>query len=93
MGRSNADPLLGMSAGARLTVTRWSGNSWPELTSAALTRSRLSFTSSLGKADRGEGGQPGREIDLDIHRQCANADDRRGSNAGEHGSQSGTRRP
>ena len=44
IGRSNAVPSFFTSAGARFTVIRRGGTLKPELTSAAPTRSRLSFT-------------------------------------------------
>ena len=40
--------------------------------------------SRLGKPDRCERGQAGREIHLDVHRQRADPHDGRGTNAGEH---------
>src|SRR4029450_7501847 len=48
MGRSNDEPALRMSAGARFTVTRCSGNSNPEFRMALRTRSRLSRTDVSG---------------------------------------------
>ena len=48
MGRSNDGPSLRRSAGARLTVMRRDGNSKAELTIAARTRSRLSWTAASG---------------------------------------------
>ena len=49
IGRSNDEPALRMSAGARLTVTRCGGNSKPELRIALRTRSRLSRTLASGR--------------------------------------------
>ena len=44
MGRSNALPLFGTSAGARLMVMRLGGSANPLLVSAAVTRSLPSRT-------------------------------------------------
>ena len=49
IGRSNDDPALRTSAGARLTVTRCGGNSKPEFRIALRTRSRLSRTLASGR--------------------------------------------
>ena len=49
IGRSNDEPALRTSAGARLTVTRCCGNSNPELRIALRTRSRLSRTLASGR--------------------------------------------
>ena len=49
IGRSKRPDSLGRSAGARLTVMRLLGNSKPELTMAARTRSRASLTSVSGR--------------------------------------------
>ena len=48
IGRSNAEPCFGTSAGARLTVIRLSGKANPALASAAATRSLPSFTAPCG---------------------------------------------
>src|SRR4051812_31664262 len=58
MGRSNDDPAFRMSAGARLTVTRCSGNSKPELRIALRTRSRLSRTDGSGRPTIVKPGRP-----------------------------------
>src|SRR5207302_5597791 len=58
MGKSNRPLSLGSSAGARLTVIRRAGNSKRELTSAARTRSRLSFTSVSGRPTMVKEGRP-----------------------------------
>lgn len=49
MGRSKAELSLRMSAGARLTVTRRRGHSYPALRRAAMTRSLLSRTALSGR--------------------------------------------
>ncbi len=49
IGRSKAVPSFRMSAGARFTVIRRGGTANPEFTSAAPTRSRLSFTAPAGR--------------------------------------------
>ena len=49
MGRSYAEPTLGRSAGARLTVTRLPGREYPEEARAARTRSRASRIAVSGK--------------------------------------------
>ena len=49
MGRSNAEPSLRISAGAKLIVTACcEGKSKPQFRSADLIRSRLSFTAMSG---------------------------------------------
>src|SRR6266700_1744565 len=58
IGRSNRPLSLGSSAGARLTVMRRAGNSKREFTSAARTRSRLSFTSVSGRPTMVNEGRP-----------------------------------
>jgi len=59
MGRSNPVPAFLVSPGDRLTVTRRAGTLKPELASAAVTRSRLSFTSPAGKPTIIQCGSPG----------------------------------
>src|SRR5260370_11833842 len=50
IGRSNAEPSLRTSAGARLMVTPWgAGKSYPQFFSADLIRSRLSLTAISGR--------------------------------------------
>src|SRR5439155_9593904 len=56
---SKPGPALRMSEGARLTVIRLSGNSKPELTSAARTRSRDSCTAASGRPTIVKDGRPG----------------------------------
>ena len=58
IGRSNDDPALRTSAGARLTVMRWCGNSKPELRIAERTRSRLSRTVASGSPTIVKWGSP-----------------------------------
>src|SRR5690349_7840470 len=58
IGRSKRPLSLGSSAGARLTVMRRAGNSKREFTSAARTRSRLSFTSVSGRPTMVNEGRP-----------------------------------
>src|SRR4051812_1613608 len=58
IGRSNEDPAFRISAGARLTVTRCSGNSKPELRIALRTRSRLSRTEGSGRPTIVKPGSP-----------------------------------
>jgi hypothetical protein len=48
MGRSSAAPVLRISAGARFTVMRWSGNGRPAAAIAARTRAALSRTAASG---------------------------------------------
>src|SRR5437870_1096841 len=58
IGRSNEAPAFLTSAGARLTVTRWAGNSNPEFRIALLTRSRLSRTLASGRPTIVNAGKP-----------------------------------
>ena len=58
IGRSNEEPALRMSAGARLTVMRSIGNSNPELRIALRTRSRLSRTLASGRPTMLNAGRP-----------------------------------
>ena len=58
IGRSNDEPALRTSAGARLTVMRWWGNSNPEFLMAERTRSRLSRTVASGKPTIVKWGSP-----------------------------------
>ena len=48
IGRSSPDPDFRIPAGARLTVTRRSGNDWPTAQMAARTRAALSRTAASG---------------------------------------------
>ena len=84
IGRSNDEPALRMSAGARLTVTRCGGNSKPELRIALRTRSRLSRTLASGRPTIAERRQAERDVDLDLHRAGLDPEDRRRAHAGEH---------
>ena len=58
IGRSNDVPRLRTSAGARLIVTRWAGNSKPEFRIALRTRSRLSRTLESGSPTILKAGSP-----------------------------------
>ena len=58
IGRSNPVPSFFRSAGARLTVVRRAGSENPELTIAAETRSRLSFTAPAGSPTTLNHGSP-----------------------------------
>src|SRR5882672_3136638 len=58
IGRSKRPLSLRSSAGARLTVMRRAGNSKRELTRAARTRSRASFTSVSGRPTMVNEGSP-----------------------------------
>src|SRR5438445_9507636 len=59
IGRSNAEPSLRVSAGARLTVIRLMGTSYPEFRTAARTRSRASRTPASGSPTAAKVGIPG----------------------------------
>jgi hypothetical protein len=59
IGRSNAVPSLGSSAGARLTVTRRWGNLKPALRIAGLTRSRASWIARSVSPTIVNAGSPG----------------------------------
>ena len=58
IGRSNDEPALRTSAGARLTVIRCGGNSYPELRIALRIRSRLSRTLGSGSPTIVNPGRP-----------------------------------
>src|SRR3990172_2699565 len=58
IGRSNAEPSFRTSAGARLMVMRFNGNSNAELAIAAPTRSRPSFTAPCGSPTVANVGRP-----------------------------------
>ena len=57
--RSNPEPCFGRCAGSRLTVSRCCGHRSPELTTAALTRSRDSVKAVSGRPDTTRRGSPG----------------------------------
>ena len=57
MGRSNPDPVLRKTPGARFTTTLLAGSEKPHERSAAFTRSRDSH-GGVGQADDGEAGNP-----------------------------------
>ena len=59
-GRSKPGPTLRRYAGARLTVMRSCGNTKPEFTSAALTRSRASRTALSASPTTANAGSPRR---------------------------------
>jgi hypothetical protein len=59
MGRSKPELALRSSAGARFTVTRLAGRVYPEFKSAAMTRSRLSFTAPEASPTIVQLGSPG----------------------------------
>ena len=59
IGRSNTDPSLRVSAGAKLTVIRRTGISYPEFRTAARTRSRASRTPASGSPTTAKVGMPG----------------------------------
>ncbi len=58
IGKSKRPDSLGRSAGARLTVMRWAGNSKPPFWMAARTRSLASFTSVSAKPTIVNAGKP-----------------------------------
>ena len=58
IGKSKRPLSFGKSAGARLTVMRRAGKSKRALSSAARTRSLLSFTSASGKPTMVKFGKP-----------------------------------
>ena len=58
IARSIPGPALRRLAGARLTTIRCSGNSKPQLTSAARTRSRASLTAASGRPTIVNPGRP-----------------------------------
>lgn len=58
IGRSKRPESLGRSAGARLTVSRRLGNSNPQFSSAARTRSALSRTAACGRPTMWNAGNP-----------------------------------
>ena len=84
IGRSNDAPALRTSAGARLTVIRWAGNSKPELRIALRTRSRLSRTPTSGRPTMREPRHPERDIHLDVDRAGIDAEHGRRPQAREH---------
>src|SRR5437763_16661776 len=58
MGRSNPGPSLRRLTGERLTTTRRSGHSSPELSTAGLTLSLASWTVAPGRPVRQSAGSP-----------------------------------
>ena len=58
IGRSNADPLFGNHAGVSETVIFRFGQTWPQFTIAALTRSFDSLRAASGKPKREKLGSP-----------------------------------
>ncbi|CSB79251.1 Uncharacterised protein [Vibrio cholerae] len=58
IGKSKRPPSLGKSAGAKLTVMRFAGNSKRELMIALRTRSRDSFTVVSGNPTKVNPGIP-----------------------------------
>ena len=85
MARSKPGPALRIDAGARLTVTRLSGNSKPELRIAARTRSRASRTARSARPTIVKFGQAGAHVDLDRDAPRVESVDGEGGDAGEHG--------
>jgi hypothetical protein len=58
MARSKPLPCFGRSAGSRLTVMRRLGQTWPELTTAARTRSRACCSAVSGRPLSTTAGSP-----------------------------------
>ena len=85
IGRSNEAPALRTSAGARLTVTRCSGNSKPELRIALRTRSRLSRTLASGRPTIVKLRKSERDVHFHVDRTGLDAEDGGRPKAGEHG--------
>ena len=84
IGRSNDEPALRTSAGARLTVMRCGGKSKPEFRMALRTRSRLSRTLGSGSPTIVNDGQAEADIDLHVHGAGLDPEDGGASQAGEH---------
>ena len=82
--RSKPGPAFLRSAGARFTVIRRSGNSKPELSSAARTRSRDSCTAASGRPTIVNAGRPGVDVRLDGDGHAVDSEQREGEGAGEH---------
>jgi hypothetical protein len=58
IGKSNPEPVLRTSPGARFTTKRCSGSAKPLLRSAACTRTRLSRTAASGRPTMSKPGKP-----------------------------------
>ena len=85
IGRSNDEPALRTSAGARLTVIRCGGNSKPELRIALPDAVAALAHAGIRQADHREDGQAERDVDFDVNRAGVDAEDRGGPQAREHG--------
>ena len=85
IARSKLGPSLRTCAGARFTVIRFCGNSSPELSSAARTRSRDSRIARSGQADEREREQPAAHVDLHRHLVAGDPFEGERGDAGEHG--------
>ena len=83
-GRSPG-PALRRSAGARLAVIRCCGNSNPELTSAARTRSRDSRTAASGSPTSANDGRPWRTSTSTRTSRASTPSSGEGAGDGEHG--------
>ena len=65
IGRSNEEPALRTSAGARLTMTRWPGNSKPQLRMALLDAVAALADACVRQSDHREARQTERDVDFD----------------------------
>ena len=85
MGRSSPAPPLRIPDGARLTVTRRSGQGRPLDKSAARTRSRDSRTAASGRPTTVKPGKPVGHVDLDGNPMAVDPDEDGRGNGGDHG--------
>ena len=84
IGRSNDEPALRTSAGARLTVMRCGGKSKPELRIALRDAVAALAHARIGQADHRERRQAERDVDFDVDRRGLDAEDRGRPQAGQH---------
>ncbi len=73
-GQVEAGATFGQVGGRRFTVIRRCGQASPELTTAALTRSRASLSDASGRPRQHQRGQAGRDVRLDRDRMAGQPD-------------------
>ena len=84
MGRSNAEPSLRMSAGARLTVMRRERKGEPRVGQRGAHPLAALLHGAVRQTHGGEGGKPVGDVHLDVHRVGIDPEDGGGADSGKH---------
>ena len=92
IARSKPGPALRRSAGARLAVIRWSGNSNPRVDDRRPDPLARLAHGRVGQADEREGRQAPMDVDLDVDGDRVDAGEGECAGPGEHGAEARGRR-